>query len=602
MSLARRRLSPLAFLALGSLSTPGSQTAWATGSAADLTPVGFQASSAEQADTSTALFPAGWPFPADRVPTAGSRGMVVSTDSLASAAGLSVLREGGNAIDAAVAVHFALAVVYPQAGNLGGGGFMVVRTADGREATLDFRERAPLAAERDMYVGEDGKVGSTSRTGHLAAGVPGSVAGMAKAHRRFGRLPWDRLLEPARRLAADGFPVSKRLHDALTAQMERFSRFSATAAIFLPDGRPPADGTVLRQPDLARSLDAISASGADAFYRGWIGDSVVAEMERGGGLISKRDLEEYRAIWRRPIAIEYAERRLISMGPPSGGGVVLGEMLGMLERFDLRGLEYRSADEIHLMVEAMRRAYADRNRHLGDPDFVSVPIDRLLSSSYLDSLAKTIDPARATPSEPGVAAGPESAQTTHYSVVDSAGNAVAVTTTINGSFGSAVVVRGAGFLLNNEMDDFTTRPGEPNMYGLVQGESNSIAPGKRMLSAMTPTIVIAPDGRIELVTGTPGGPTITTSVLQVVVAQLDHGLGAQQAVNAPRVHHQHIPDLLRYERGGLEPSVIEELERRGHRLEERAGFSGDVQSIWVAPDGVRYGAADPRGGGAALGY
>jgi gamma-glutamyltranspeptidase/glutathione hydrolase len=597
MSIARR-LASLAFLALGSLITLGGQPAWATGTA----PAGTQATTAERADTITALFPAGWPFRAERTPAAGSRGMVVSADSLASAAGLAVLREGGNAIDAAVAVHFALAVVYPQAGNLGGGGFMVVRTADGREATLDFRERAPLAAGRDMYLDEDGKAGSSSRTGHLAAGVPGSVAGMAKAHRRFGRLAWDRLLEPARRLAAEGFPVSERLHDALAAQMERFSRFPATASIFLPEGRPPSSGTVLRQPDLARSLDALSDSGPHAFYRGWIADSIVAEMERGGGLISKRDLAEYRALWRRPIVIKYAGRRLISVGPPSGGGVVLGEMLGMLERFDLSGLEYRSADEIHFLAEAMRRAYADRNRHLGDPDFVSVPIDRLLSPAYLDSLGKTIDPARATPSEPDVAVAPESAQTTHYSVVDSAGNAAAVTTTINGSFGSAAVVRGTGFLLNNEMDDFTTRPGEPNMYGLVQGESNSISPGKRMLSAMTPTIVIAPDGRTELVTGTPGGPTITTSVLQVVIAQLDHGLGAQQAVNAPRVHHQHIPDLLRYERGGLEPSVIEELERRGHRLEERAGFSGDVQSIYVAPDGVRYGAADPRGGGVALGY
>jgi gamma-glutamyltranspeptidase/glutathione hydrolase len=344
MSIARR-LSNLPFLVLGSLITLGSQTAWATGSAAGPAPIGLQAMTAERADTSTALFPAGWPFPADRAPAAGSRGMVVSTDSLASAAGLAVLRQGGNAIDAAVAVHFALAVVYPQAGNLGGGGFMVVRTADGREATLDFRERA---------------VAVSSRTGHLAAGVPGSVAGMAKAHRRFGRLAWDRLLESARRLAADGFPVSKRLHDALTGQVERFGRFPATAAIFLPDGRPPASGTVLRQPDLGRSLDAISTSGADIFYRGWIADSVVAEMERGGGLISKRDLEEYRAIWRRPIVIEYADRRLISMGPPSGGGIVLGEMLGMLERFDLRGLDYRSADEIHLMAEVPTWTHSGR--------------------------------------------------------------------------------------------------------------------------------------------------------------------------------------------------------------------------------------------------
>jgi gamma-glutamyltranspeptidase/glutathione hydrolase len=385
MSIARR-LASLAFLALGSLITLGGQPAWATGTA----PAGTQATTAERADTITALFPAGWPFRAERTPAAGSRGMVVSADSLASAAGLAVLREGGNAIDAAVAVHFALAVVYPQAGNLGGGGFMVVRTADGREATLDFRERAPLAAGRDMYLDEDGKAGSSSRTGHLAAGVPGSVAGMAKAHRRFGRLAWDRLLEPARRLAAEGFPVSERLHDALAAQMERFSRFPATASIFLPEGRPPSSGTVLRQPDLARSLDALSDSGPHAFYRGWIADSIVAEMERGGGLISKRDLAEYRALWRRPIVIKYAGRRLISVGPPSGGGVVLGEMLGMLERFDLSGLEYRSADEIHFLAEAMRRAYADRNRHLGDPDFVSVPIDRLLSPAYLDSLGKRL--------------------------------------------------------------------------------------------------------------------------------------------------------------------------------------------------------------------
>ncbi len=526
--------------------------------------------------------------------------MVVSADSLASAVGLEILQAGGNAIDAAVAVHFALAVVYPQAGNLGGGGFMVVRTSDGREASLDFREKAPLGARRSMYVRADGTVSDSSRTGHLAAGVPGSVAGMARAHRRFGRLGWNRLVEPARRLAADGFRVSKRLHDGLAAEAGRLARYPSTATVFLPGGRPPDVGSILQQPDLARTLEAIAADGEGVFYRGWIADSIVAEMERGGGLISKRDLEEYRAIWRRPVSIEYDGRRLITVGPPSGGGIVLGEMLGILEGFDLSALVRGSVEEIHLLAEAMRRAYADRNRYLGDPDFVQVPIERLLGRAHLDSLRRTIDVGRATPSEAGVAP-PKKGHTTHLSVVDRAGNAVALTTTINGSYGSAVVVRGAGFLLNNEMDDFTAIPGTPNMYGLVQGEANAIAPGKRMLSAMTPTILIAPDGRTELVTGTPGGPTITTSVLQVIIGQIDHGLGVQQAVNAPRVHHQHLPDVLFYERGGLDPVVIRGLEEMGHVLRERPAYSGDVQSIHIAPTGIRYGAADPRGGGRALG-
>ncbi len=425
---------------------------------------------------------------------------------------------------------------------------------------------------------------------------------MEVAHRRFGRLDWRRVVEPSIRLASDGFRVPESLHAALARQAERLLRFPATAAVFFHGERPPASGAVLRQPDLARALLAIADAGAHAFYRGWLADSIVAEMKRGDGLISHRDLQEYRAIWRPPVVIDYEGRRLLSMGPPSGGGMVLGQVLGMLGGFDLTGLGYRTSAEIHLLAEAMRRAYADRNLYLGDPDVVDVPLDRLLSPAHLDSLRSTIDPGTASPSVDGFGARPESTETTHYSIVDAAGNAVAVTTTINGSFGSGVVVRGAGFLLNNEMDDFTARPGEPNMYGLVQGEANSIAPGKRMLSAMTPTIVVGPDGRTELVTGTPGGPTIPTSVLQVLLGQLVHGLGVQQAVNAPRIHHQHLPDRLYFERGGLEPSVRRELELRGHRLEERSGFSGDVQSIYVAPDGVRFGAADPRGGGRALGY
>ena len=553
-------------------------------------------------DTLQLRVPPGWPFSLEQPPVAAPRAMVVSADSLASAAGLEVLRKGGNALDAAVAVHFALSVVYPRAGNLGGGGFMVVRTADGRAATLDFRERAPGAASRDMYVDATGLVSSASRTGHLAAGVPGSVAGMQKAHRRFGRLAWSQVVEPSIRLARDGFVVPSRLSSGLEGQAERLLRFPSTADVFFPSGRAPRVGSVLRQPDLARALRAIADSGADAFYRGWIADSLVAEMERGGGLISHGDLRQYRALWRPPLVIEFGNRRLLSMGPPSGGGFVLAEILGLLAGFDLPDLTYRSADEIHLLTEVMRRAYADRNRFLGDPDHVEVPLDELLAPARLDSLRSTIDPRRASRSLGGPASSPEGSETTHFSVIDAVGNAVAVTTTINGSFGSGVVVRGAGFLLNNEMDDFTARPGEPNMYGLLQGEANSIAPGKRMLSAMTPTIVIGPDGRTELVTGTPGGPTIPTTVLQVLLGQLVHGLDVQQAVNAPRVHHQHLPDRLYYEHGSLGPGVIRELERRGHTLVERAGFSGDVQSVYVASDGIRYGAADPRGGGRALGY
>jgi gamma-glutamyltranspeptidase/glutathione hydrolase len=581
----------------------------AAGSGAGETPALFSlgawahpASALAGGDTVATAFPAGWPFSAHQRPVTGTNGMVVTADSLASAVGLEILRAGGNAVDAAVAIHFALAVVYPQAGNLGGGGFLVVRTADGREASLDFREKAPQGARRDMYVEADGEVSPASRTGHLAAGVPGSPAGMEKAHRRFGRLAWPSLLEPARRLAAEGFAVPPRLHEALASQAARLGRFPSTAAVFLPGGRPPAAGSVLRQPELARTLQAISDSGAQVFYRGWIADSVVAEMGRGGGLIALRDLAEYRALWRPPIHIRYAGRRIITIGPPSAGGVVLGSMLGMLEGFDRRGWTPRSAEEVHVVAEIMRRAYADRNRYLGDADFEPVPVRRLLDRAYLDSLRGTIRPRQATPSRSGSAPDAESGETTHYSVVDASGMAVAVTTTINGLFGAGVVVRGAGFLLNNEMDDFTVRPGRPNMYGLVQGEANAIAPGKRMLSAMTPTIVIAPDGRTELVTGTPGGPTITTTVLQVIVGQLDHGLGVQQAVNAPRIHHQHLPDLLYYEPGGLEPSVIRTLRRWGHRVQERSRFSGDVQSIYIGRDQVLYGAADPRGGGRALGY
>jgi gamma-glutamyltranspeptidase/glutathione hydrolase len=535
-------------------------------------------------------------------------GMVVSTDSLASAAGLEILRAGGNAVDAAVATQFALAVVNPEAGNIGGGGFLVARMADGTTAALDFREEAPGAATREMFLDSLGNVTGATWTGHLASGVPGSVAGMAEAHQRFGSLPWADLVEPAIRLARDGFTIREKHQRSIARKADTLGWFPASAEVFLPGGEVPEPGTLFRQPDLARTLRAIADSGAKVFYRGWIADSLAAEMERGGGFVSKEDLAAYRAVWREPLDVEYRGYRIISMPPPSSGGVTLGQILNIVESFDLEGLGWHSPDAIHVAVEAMRRAYADRNYYLGDPDFVEMPVERILSQTYADSLAASIDPSRASDSREFSRVPVEPTQTTHISVVDSEGNAVAVTTTLNGWFGSKVVVRGAGFLLNNEMDDFTAKPGVPNQYGLVQGEANAIEPGKRMLSAMAPTIVLNPEGKTELVTGTPGGSTIITTIFQIVTNHIDFGLPVRASVDAPRFHHQNLPDTLRYEKGGLDRATVAELERRGHAVAERKdrsgnqGVSGDVQSIHIGPDGTLYGAADRRRDGRALGY
>lgn len=561
-----------------------------------------ESSGASAPEATEVRFPKDWAFPHDASPATGRQAMVSTTDSLATAVGLEILRAGGNAVDAAVAVQFALAVVHPQAGNLGGGGFLVVRWADGTRAALDFRERAPAAATADMFLDPDGRVTSASWTGHLSAGVPGSVAGMAEAHRRFGSLPWNMLLRPAIRLAREGIRVDTKLHGSLDAARERLARFPPSAGIFLPEGKAPDMGSILRQTDLARTLEAIAEQGEVAFYGGWIADSLAAEMERGHGLIGRADLADYQAVWRDPIVLHYRDREVISMPPPSSGGVTLGQMLNIVEGFDLAGAGWHSADAIHWMVEAMRRAYADRNYWLGDPDHVEMPLTRLLSQSYADSLRKTIETDQASATESFHRVREESEETTHFSVVDGEGNAVAITTTLNGSFGSAVVVRGAGFFLNNEMDDFSAKPGVPNAYGLVQGEANAIRPGKRMLSSMAPTIVVAPDGRTELVTGTPGGPTIITTVLQILTNLIDYGLPVQASVNAPRFHHQNLPDRIFYEPGGLEADLVAALKARGHQLEERKGYSGDIHSIYIAPDGTRYGAADPRRGGRAAGY
>ena len=568
----------------------------------------FVASGCARQDTGSAAvdFPNGWRYSGSVEPVTATSGMVVSTDELASRVGLDVLRAGGNAVDAAVAVHFALAVVNPEAGNIGGGGFMVLHTAAGETAAIDFREKAPLAATRDMYLDAAGNPTDKSVVGHLAAGVPGSVAGMWAAHQRFGSTSWEELIEPAI-LLADGFEVQPRFLSSLGTEMVRsLSAFPASAAQFLPrDGAPPEVGDTLRQPDLAATLRRIRDDGTDGFYSGETADLIVAEMERGGGIMTHEDLATYDAAWRDPITFTYRGHTVISMPPSSSGGATMAEMANILERYDLGSMPWHGAEMIHLYAEAWKRAYADRNHYLADPDFVEMPLDRMTSTAYAEERASTISPSAATPSMeigPGMEEGPdEGDNTTHYSIVDASGNAVSVTTTINSWYGSKVTVAGAGFVLNNEMDDFAAKPGTPNQYGLVQGENNAVGPGKRMLSAMTPSIVLNPDGTLRMVTGTPGGATIITTVFQTISNVLDYDMNVVQAVNAPRVHHQHLPDQINYENAGLDPTTVAALEALGHTMVERSGVSGDVQMI-LLEGGVLTAWSDPRRGGVALGY
>ena len=552
------------------------------------------------------LFPAGWQYSADRAPVTASNGMVVSTDELASRVGVAVLQAGGTAVDAAVAVQFALAVVNPEAGNIGGGGFMVIHAADGQSAALDFREKAPAAATRDMYLDENGDLTDLSVEGHLAAGVPGTVQGMWSVHQRFGTLPWEDLVGPAIALA-EGFEVKERLLMSLSADMVRsLSRFQASTEQFLPrDGQPPMVGDTLRQPDLAATLRRIRDDGPDGFYRGETADLIVAEMERGGGIITRADLAAYTAAWRDPVSFGYRGHRIISMPPSSSGGVTMAEMGNILEGYDLGALPWHGPEMVHLYVEAWRRAYADRNHYLADPDFVDMPLERMTSLAYAAERGGDIRLDQATPSSevgPGMEGPAEGENTTHYSIVDGQGNAVAVTTTINSWYGSKVTVTGAGFVLNNEMDDFAAKPGTPNQFGLVQGENNAVGPGKRMLSAMTPSIVLGPDGGLRMVTGTPGGSTIITTTFQTISNVLDYGMNVVQAVNAPRIHHQHLPDQIYFEQAGLEPATVLRLRTMGHTVVERAGVSGDVQMILVGEDGTLTAWSDPRRGGRALGY
>jgi gamma-glutamyltranspeptidase/glutathione hydrolase len=526
--------------------------------------------------------------------------MVTSGSPLASDVGRDIMKAGGNAIDAAVAVGFALAVTHPEAGNVGGGGFMVIRLADGTAATIDYRETAPAAATRDMYLDAQGEPTDRSIYGHLAAGVPGAVAGMLEAHRRFGKLPLKRILAPAIALARDGFIIDDYRSRSIRGHVERLAQYETSASQFLINGKEPAPGTLWKQPALAKTLQAIASRGRDGFYRGWVADAIVAEMQRGGGIITKADLAGYQAKWRTPITVNYRGWTILSMPPASSGGATLAMMLNMLEGYGPLP-PFGSVALLHREAEVMRLAFTERNARLGDPDFEQIPLAEMVSKEHAAKLRARGNLAVHTPTPTFDPALREGSNTTHYSVVDAAGNAVSTTTTLNNSYGSHVTVAGAGFLLNDEMDDFATAPGKPNMYGLVQGEVNAIKPGKRMLSAMTPSLVLDPTGQLRLVVGTPGGPTIITQVYHVISNVIDHGMSLPAAVEAPRMHHQGLPDRMRLEGpGGFAPAVVAWLKTIGHDIQNSGGM-GDVQAIARVRGGWQ-GVSDPRLGGGPSGY
>ena len=540
-------------------------------------------------------------FTADSVRAVRAHGgMVVSERALASEVGRDVLAAGGNAVDAAIATAFALAVTFPRAGNIGGGGFMVIRFPDGRATALDFRERAPLAAHAEMFVRDGAYDPELHHQGHLSVGVPGTVAGLDKAHRLYGSVPWERLVYPALRLAEQGYELSEEQARSMAGLVERASRrgYAATLRAFSRDGTPYRAGEVHRQPDLGRTLERIMIERADGFYRGETARLLAQEMRRGGGLITEADLALYMARERQPVRGDYRGWEVISMPPPSSGGVALIEMLNILEGYDLAGMGHNSSRYLHHLAEAMRRAYRDRALFLADADVVDVPVQRLTSAAHALELRGTIRPDRASVSSPkDVGERAESRQTTHVSVVDEDGAAVALTYTLEGTFGSAITVPGAGFLLNNEIGDFNARPGLTDETGLIGTEPNLARPGQRMLSSMTPTIV-ARSGELVAVLGTPGGRTIINTVFQLVLNLVDFEMGAAQAVAAPRIHHQWLPDVIQSE-PGLSPGTAAALEEMGHRV-DGGGVQGRANIIVIDPmSRERTGAPDPRNPDAA---
>ncbi|MBA3580013.1 MAG: gamma-glutamyltransferase [Gemmatimonadaceae bacterium] len=528
--------------------------------------------------------------------------MVASNDSLATAVGVDILRSGGNAVDAAVAVAFALAVTHPEAGNIGGGGFMLVRQADGATAAIDFRERAPRAATRDMFARSGVALNASTRT-HLASGVPGSVAGLLAALDRFGSLPRPAVMRPAISLAREGFIADAAFSNGIAGQRSRIGAH-AGAKLFLPAGQPVAAGSLFKQSDLARTLELIARDGADAFYTGAVARLIVAEMRRGGGLITARDLAEYRISWRQPVETTYRGFTVIGMSPPSSGSIAVAQTLNMLEAIGPLP-RFGSARHAHLLLAAQQRAFVDRGELIGDPDASEIPVERLTSKAYARQVAATIDRSRATATSVARAAMRDRNETTHISVADRFGNVVSATTTINDIYGSGVFVEGAGFFLNDEMDDFASRPGIPNADGIVGAEANAIAPGKVMMSSMAPQIVLDLDGKVFLIVGSRGGPRISSSVVQVIVNLIDHRMSLLDAVRAPRVHHVGSPDSVWHEPRGFAPEVIDSLKAMGYALRlvrtDTLPYIGRV--IAVARKGSGWeGVADPRYAGSAAGY
>jgi gamma-glutamyltranspeptidase/glutathione hydrolase len=532
------------------------------------------------------------------------KGAVVSAHPEATAVGVAILKKGGNAVDATVAVKFALAVVYPNAGNIGGGGFLIYRSAKGEINSMDFREKAPALAQKDMYLDINGDpISEKSKEGHLAAGVPGTVAGMVELHKKYGKLKWADLVEPAYQLAINGFKITQQQAGELNRLKSKFQQFNPLGTVFVKTEGEWAAGDLLVQNELANTLKLIRDKGRAGFYEGEVANYIVEEMKRGGGLISKEDLKNYQAAWRTPIVGNYKGYKVITMPPTSSGGIALVQMLQSVEPYALTKWGHNADSSVQVMVEAERRAYADRAKHLGDPDFWKVPQKELLEPAYNKSRMANLNWDKATPSteiQAGEFAKKESEETTHFSIVDKDGNAVSLTTTINTSYGNYVVVKGAGFLLNNEMDDFSVKPGTPNYFGLIGYEANAIAPNKRMLSSMTPTI-LEKDGKLAMVVGTPGGSTIMTSVFQTILNVIDFGMDMQQAVNAKKFHHQWLPDRVDIEPDALIPEVQQKLEAKGYTFYKRNSI-GRVDAILVTKKRIYQTGADPRGDDTAGGW
>lgn len=547
------------------------------------------------------------PRAASREPVRARHGMVASTSEIASQVGADIMKRGGNAVDAAVAVGLALAVVWPAAGNIGGGGFMLIRLADGKSEVVDYRERAPIAASRDMYLDKEGNIiKGASTVGYRAVGVPGTVAGMAMAEQRYGKLKWADVIEPAVRLAHDGFVLNYITARGIQHTSKLLSQFPDSNRIFLRNGNYYKEGEVLVQPELAATLTRLRDKGPEEFYNGETAKLIAKDIKTNGGLVTEEDLKEYQPTLRKPLVGSYRGYEIVTMPPPSSGGAVMLEELNMLEHYDLSSMGHNSSEYLHVLIEVMRRAFADRATYMGDTDFVKgVPITGITSKKYAADQIKTIDPINATPSSSigaGKPTGYESPETTHYTVIDGEGNVVSNTYTLNNGFGSGATATGTGILLNDEMDDFTSKPGSPNMFGLLQSEANAIAPHKRPLSAMTPTIVLK-DGKVYFAIGSPGGPTIISTVLQVILNVIDFKMNIQEAIDAPRVHHQWMPDYIMWEPRGVNSDTEKILKGRGYSFSEHPYYMGDAEGVMIEADtGMRLGASDPRSGGAAVGY